>query len=98
MSSRIRVSDIIYRQTVAQLKRLCDNKCECCGREDNHLIIDHDHDSFKIRGMICARCNSLIGYFENVDHINRPFHYRPTLRMISAYLYKTLHRKLIIEL
>lgn len=50
--------------------------CEICGRSDAPLVIDHDHSCCPekstscgncIRGVICARCNSGLGYFfENV--------------------------------
>lgn len=43
-------------------------KCKICG-EAGSLVVDHKHDaSRKVRGLLCVRCNSGIGFFrENVD-------------------------------
>jgi len=48
--------------------------CVICGRKFGHkkgrsglptrLVIDHEHKTGKIRGLLCSRCNSGIGIFE----------------------------------
>jgi len=42
-----------------------DYKCAICGDElalgDKHTHLDHDHITGKIRGVLCYRCNHLIG-------------------------------------
>jgi hypothetical protein len=38
--------------------------CGICGKAPNpkrRLDIDHDHGSMKIRGLLCPRCNILLG-------------------------------------
>lgn len=43
-------------------------KCAICGRapeEGFHLAIDHSHASGEIRGLLCNRCNTGLGYFED---------------------------------
>jgi len=46
-------------------RRLCaDAVCAACGRrppEVKRLIIDHDHDSDFVRGVLCDRCNAALG-------------------------------------
>jgi hypothetical protein len=41
-------------------------KCAVCGRHQsdlNHtLVIDHDHVTGKVRGLLCMRCNTGIGF------------------------------------
>ncbi len=47
--------------------------CEICSRENvpharstRSLFIDHDHRTGKFRGILCSRCNTLLGFTE--DH------------------------------
>jgi uncharacterized ferredoxin-like protein len=35
--------------------------CECCKKETNDLVLDHDHKTNKFRGWICNACNVGIG-------------------------------------
>lgn len=39
-----------------------DGRCAICRRE-KRLVIDHDHETDEIRGLLCHRCNSGLGYF-----------------------------------
>ena len=44
------------------------NKCQICQREEigkSRLAIDHCHASGEIRGLLCRRCNSGLGYFDD---------------------------------
>lgn len=60
-----------------------DGKCACCGQHESafkrKLHVDHDHETGKIRGLLCTQCNPGIGYFQ--DSI-------PRLEMALAYLKK----------
>lgn len=42
------------------------NKCLICGKEQNeiNLVVDHDHDTGEIRGLLCSRCNRSLGWYE----------------------------------
>ena len=46
-----------------------DNKCAICGGGRNgtgtRLHIDHCHDSMKVRGLLCSKCNTAIGLLDN---------------------------------
>lgn len=50
-----------------QMLRDQDNKCAICGNEDEvegrRLAIDHCHDSGKVRGLLCGKCNRGLGLF-----------------------------------
>ena len=38
------------------------NACAVCGTENGRLVIDHNHDTGKIRGLLCDSCNCAIGF------------------------------------
>ena len=45
-----------------------DGRCDICGERpvsplptQNQLHVDHDHNTGKIRGLLCSRCNRAIG-------------------------------------
>jgi hypothetical protein len=47
-----------------------DYRCEICGKEHEldtrtRLSVDHNHITGNVRGLLCARCNYLVGAFEN---------------------------------
>ncbi len=51
------------------LLSLQEGGCAICGRtpeeEGRRLAIDHDHETSKIRGLLCHNCNRGLGYFQN---------------------------------
>ena len=40
-------------------------KCKKCGIEKPFLVVDHDHETGKVRGLLCNRCNLATGLFED---------------------------------
>lgn len=41
-----------------------DGGCAICGRETDYpLYVDHCHEGGRVRGLLCATCNSGIGKF-----------------------------------
>lgn len=46
--------------------------CAICSlKEDKQLAVDHDHITGKVRGLLCFRCNSSIGKFEDSSELLR---------------------------
>lgn len=45
-------------------------KCAICGSSGKRLVIDHDHRTEKIRGLLCYKCNTLAGLWENVVEVS----------------------------
>ena len=47
-----------------------ENKCGICGREFSRSPhIDHDHNTGKVRGLLCYPCNSGLGQFQDSPEI-----------------------------
>jgi len=54
-------------------------KCAICGKEYPVLCVDHNHDTGKVRDLLCRKCNMVIGYIENNQ---------PVLKNLEEYLKK----------
>lgn len=47
-----------------QMLEAQNGKCKICGTKKNgnkRFFVDHDHESRKVRGLLCTKCNTLIG-------------------------------------
>jgi hypothetical protein len=51
-------NEILFRQN---------GKCAICGAEpsNKNLYIDHNHETGKVRGLLCPRCNFGLGHFKD---------------------------------
>ncbi len=44
------------------------NVCAICQNPNGwrkHLVVDHNHETGNLRGLLCDRCNRAIGFFED---------------------------------
>jgi predicted restriction endonuclease len=52
-----------------------DGRCAICGSHQNEykkaFAVDHDHNTGKIRGLLCHKCNSLLGHAKDDIEILR---------------------------
>jgi hypothetical protein len=66
--NRARVRAYTYGLTIDELYDLESiENCQICGKSAT-LVIDHDHRTGKIRGMLCRQCNTGIGMaFEDIS-------------------------------
>jgi len=59
----------VYGLTTEEYLRMLDKQNGNCAICEEHwgskLVIDHNHKTGKIRGLICERCNRFVGYIEN---------------------------------
>lgn len=54
--SSVQLSDMITKHSA---------DCDICGDSSQTLCIDHDHNDGKVRGMLCRKCNHLLGCSED---------------------------------
>jgi hypothetical protein len=72
--------DYKHRQKKSQVKRkygltleqyeeyINKGNCSICGCESsstNRLVLDHDHDTGKVRDVLCDRCNHILGHAQD---------------------------------
>ena len=77
-----------------------DHKCKICGEEETalsnqgngevkRLSIDHDHDTGQIRGLLCNKCNTGLGGFQdNVETLQRAILYLEGSKNSTVYIPK----------
>lgn len=75
----------LEREEVETLLRNCDYKCQICGgegfimngsRHKAKLVVDHDHKTGKVRGMLCHNCNRALGLLaDSVENMQRAIDY-----------------------
>ncbi len=62
----------ITMDELAAMRKEANGICQACERpgEGNYkrLVIDHDHKTGKVRGLICQKCNTVLGLVN--DNIN----------------------------
>jgi hypothetical protein len=62
-----------------------DGLCACCGEKQDYktvdgkgqeLFVDHCHETGRIRGLLCGRCNTGIGILgDTLDHLKKAVTY-----------------------
>ena len=58
--------------------------CECCGRTNVRLSLDHDHDTEELRGWLCQRCNTAIGALgDNIEGLTKALEYLKRKQNVS---------------
>ena len=65
------------------LKIVQGNKCKICDQE-GPLVVDHEHTSGIVRGLLCSRCNQGLGSFrDNPNYLSSAIAY---LEKYNAYV------------
>jgi len=66
--------------------------CPICGSEEP-LVIDHDHSTSEVRGLICDSCNLGLGKFkDNIDSLKNAIAY-----LQNGPLSKTFEQKTVLD-
>lgn len=57
-----------YGLTLAQVQAMSRAQGDVCAicHEKKFLVVDHDHETGKVRGLLCYRCNTFIGGHKNL--------------------------------
>lgn len=57
-----------YGLTIEDFDRMMveqDGKCALCLRAvDYRLFVDHDHETGRVRGLLCSKCNGALGWYQ----------------------------------
>lgn len=68
-----------YGITLTQWLAMVDavgGKCEICGKNDEAMCVDHCHDTGRVRGVLCRKCNRAMGQLgDTPDHLARALTY-----------------------
>ncbi len=64
--------------------------CYICGGKSGkkRLAVDHDHRTGEVRGLLCKRCNRMLGYYGDKPE---------TFTMAAAYLRDPVSRRVLAE-
>jgi hypothetical protein len=72
MRSQLKAEYGLSLEAYNQLRREQGYRCAICNRHEdeiNHnsqkLVVDHDHETGKVRGLICHKCNAGLGAFKD---------------------------------
>jgi len=66
ITERIRNTDLQMRYgiTLADFRAMYarqEGRCAICGAADEKLVVDHHHDTGRVRALLCHLCNTMLG-------------------------------------
>jgi hypothetical protein len=67
-----------YGLTMPELQAMADAQARRCGICEAHLTrycVDHDHSTGRVRGLLCHRCNILIGGWDDQEWRRKALQY-----------------------
>jgi len=67
MSAKLGNLKYLYGLTIDSYTALLDKqgeRCAICRSPDRRLVVDHDHQTGRVRGLLCNRCNNHLGWLE----------------------------------
>ena len=64
-------------EELEQFLLAAEGKCTICGRHPNQwLVVDHDHSSGNVRGVLCEKCKQALGLMEdNIEYLSSAIKY-----------------------
>lgn len=69
---RLQISFKVKPEYIQEFIRGQGNKCAICGGHPRKraLVVDYDHETGIVRGLLCTRCNMGLGYFKTLELID----------------------------
>ncbi len=65
-----------------------DSRCAICGKVPNdRLVVDHNHETGQVRGLLCRSCNSALGLLGESEDV-----------LLAAYNYVFTHNRCVVDL
>jgi len=55
----------ISQEQYDEMVRALEGKCEICNRPSEKLVVDHNHSTGEVRGLLCNSCNLSLGGFKD---------------------------------
>ena len=52
---------------IKRMARAQEYRCLICGKVPDKFVVDHDHSTKAVRGLLCIRCNTLVGFIETSE-------------------------------
>lgn len=69
---RMRYAAWNLKVPLEEVKKVWGNKvCQICGVKPKRLMTDHNHDTGKVRGRLCAQCNWMLGFAKDKPELLR---------------------------
>lgn len=65
MEGHFRRSYGLTQEALRGMKEAVRHCCEICGERVSRLVVDHNHATGEVRGMLCTSCNSGIGQLKD---------------------------------
>ena len=64
----------IYKSMLLEQQGLC-QMCKNPPKSSRPLVIDHDHKTKKVRGLLCYGCNRVLHAFDNIEVMESALNY-----------------------
>lgn len=73
LKSSVRIRQFVPERIIGNLYRSQHGRCAICDKElHDHFMVDHDHATNMVRGLLCLQCNVMIGLaHDNADVLSR---------------------------
>ena len=56
------------------------NKCEICKEKLKNPCVDHNHQTGKVRALLCRRCNLDLQVIENTEYVQKALSYLESMK------------------